>query len=159
VTTLGVVIFLLSLLWLQIALGQFGPLGWDWSLCGFLVLCLRFKAPAYISIAIALGLVRDSLSVVPLGAQALGLAITAVVLLYFSRAMFLENFLIKGMLFFVGYLIYQVVFFFLGKCLGFLDAGFLEMVSGVIPKAFVAGLICYLMTVFLPGLLPARLKT
>lgn len=148
--SLTAVLILAALLCLQIAHGPFGFFGLDWSLCGLLVLCVRMRSPAYQMSGVGLGLVRDVFSVAPLGAQALGLGITATLVHALGNLVFLENFLIQGAVFFTGYVLYQAVFFTLGKIFGFLDGGFWGTFLWTLPKAALAAVFCCIMTLFLP---------
>ncbi len=148
--------FLLGLLWLQVAMGPFGFFGWDWSLCGLLVLCLQMRSPAYQFSAIGLGLIRDTFSVVPLGAQALGLTVTVVAVHFLGSLVLLENFLIQGVVFFAGYLFYQIAFFGIGKVFGFLNSGFWDVFIAAIPKAIGAAIFCWFLTRMLPRVLRNR---
>ena len=147
---------LLGLLGIQLVVGPFGFWGWDWSLCGMMVLCLHMRSPAYPLSAMGLGLLRDAFSVAPLGAQALGLAITVVVVHFLSSLVLLENFLIQGIVFFAGYLLYQIVFFSLGKIFGFLAGGFWDVFIPALPKAAGAAVFCWVLTLVLPRFLCER---
>ncbi len=147
---------LLGLLGIQLVTGSCGFWGWDWSLCGMMVLCLQMRSPAYQFSAMGLGLLRDTFSVAPLGAQALGLTITVAVVHFLSSLVLLENFLIQGIVFFVGYLLYQIVFFLLGKIFGFLAGGFWDIFIPALPKAAGAAVFCWVLTLLLPRFLRER---
>ena len=140
---------LLGLLGFQLAQGPFGIFGWDWSLCGMLVLCLRMRSPAHQLTALGLGLARDAFSVAPLGAQALGLGLTVMAVRFLGDLVLLESFWIQGIAFFAGYLWYQTVFFIIGKVFGFLQGGFLAVFVAAIPKAAGGAVFCGLLTMFL----------
>ncbi len=141
--------FLLVLLWLQLAMGPNSLFGLDWSLCGLLVLGFKMRSPSYQIDAIGLGLARDVFSTAPLGAQALALGVTSVVVHYFGGLVFLENYLIQGALFFLGYLFYQSFFFCLGKCFGFIQGEFWCYFILKIPSAVAAVLFCWILSLVL----------
>ncbi len=157
-SALAVAGLLLVLLGMQISLGQLGFFGLDFSLCGVLVLCTRMRSPYYQLVAITVGLLRDAFSLVPLGAQALAMGITAGVLHFFGSLVFLESFWIQGMLFFTGYILYQLVFFLLGEIFGFLDGGFWALFPSMIPKAFLAVLFCWFLSFSLARWLPKQIE-
>ena len=149
-------LLLLGLLWVQMLSGTGGILGVDWTLCGLLVLCVRMRPSACQISAVGLGLLRDVFSVVPLGAQALGLGITAGVVRFLGNQVFLESFWIQGILFFFGYLFYQLVFFSLGRTFGFLNSGFWDIFAATIPKAVFAAVICWLLLLGVSRFSPGR---
>ncbi len=140
--------FLLLLLWLQMTLGPYGILGWDWSLCGLMVLSLSLRSPSYQYTGMGLGLVRDSLSLTPLGAQAFCMGLTAVAVHFLGGLVFLESFWIQGIIFFLGYVFFEVSVFLTGRLFGFLTGGFWDIFLGMLPKAAGAAVFCWMLSGF-----------